>query len=56
MILRNETIVEILLGCKMDQGEKFKILDFIAKEYPHVRVYDIRLSKTKFKIEIMQIR
>ena len=56
MILRKETIVEIILGCKMEQREKFKIVDFAGKEYPHARVYDMKLSKRKFEIEIMQIR
>lgn len=54
--LRKETIVEIILGCKMEHAEKIKILNFVEQEYPHARVYDMRLSKTKFETEIMQIR
>ena len=54
--LRKETIVEIIFGCKMEQSEKFKILNFVAQEYPHARVYEMKLSKTKFETEIMQIR
>ncbi len=56
IILRKETIVEIILGCKMEQAEKFKILNFVAQEYTHAKVFDMKLSKTKFEIEIIQIR
>ena len=55
-VLKKETIVEILLGSKMEQQEKFKLLAFIEQEYPHAKVFDMRLSKTKFETEIMQIR
>ncbi len=55
-ILRKETIVEILFGCKMNQNEKFALLDFILQEYPHTEVFDSKLSKNKFEIEIIQIR
>jgi hypothetical protein len=56
VILSKETIVEIILGCKMEQTEKFKILNLVEQDYPHARVYDMKLSKTKFETEIMQIR
>lgn len=56
VFLRKETIVEIILGYKMSQQEKFKLLKFIGKEYPHANVYDMKPSKTKFEMEIMQIR
>ncbi|MFT3911430.1 MAG: DUF2971 domain-containing protein [Ferruginibacter sp.] len=54
--LRKETIVEILFGCKMLQSEKFALLKIIEANYPHARVFDISLSKTKFESQISQIR
>lgn len=54
--LRAETIVEIIFGCKMPENEKMKLVGFIAKEFPHARVYESNLSKTKFQTELLQIR
>ncbi len=56
VILRKDTIVEIILGCKMEQAEKFKIIKLSEEKYPHAKVFDIKLSKTKFEIELIQIR
>lgn len=54
--LKKETIVEIVLGCKMNQQEKFKIIDLAAALYPDASVFDINLSKKKFEIELLKIR
>jgi Protein of unknown function (DUF2971) len=48
--LRRETIVEVALGCKMPQKERFDILNFVSKNLPHAWVFEMSVSKTAFTI------
>ncbi|HEY0261790.1 MAG TPA: DUF2971 domain-containing protein [Chitinophagales bacterium] len=54
--LRKETIVEVVLGCQMEQNDKRQIIEFVSKEYPHAKIFDTKLSKAKYEIEFMQIK
>jgi len=49
--LQKQTIEEVILGAKMDQNIKFNIIDYIKENLPHVKVYDAKISKTKFTID-----
>ncbi|WP_431217068.1 DUF2971 domain-containing protein [Puia sp. P3] len=53
--LRPETVVEVTLGCKMPERERFEMVEFVAANLPHARVYEMVKSKTAFRIERMQI-
>lgn len=53
--LRPETIVEVVVGCQMDFKEREKVVNFIRVNLPHVRGYEMRKSKTAFKISREQI-
>jgi hypothetical protein len=52
----NDTIEEIILGTKMKQENKNKILDIAAKKFPDARVFDSKPHKEKFEIAIERIR
>ncbi|HYF66628.1 MAG TPA: DUF2971 domain-containing protein [Ohtaekwangia sp.] len=54
--LQNETIKEIILGNKMAQSEKFTIIELAAKQFPGAEVYEIKMHKTKFQLELQRVR
>jgi hypothetical protein len=55
MKLNAETIAEIHFGCKMDQETKFQLIEKIKGLYPKASVFESKLSKSKFELEIHQI-
>jgi hypothetical protein len=55
-ILGTDTFAEIIFGCKMPQTDKFDLLNLIEQRYPDTRVFDSKLSKTRFETELIQIR
>jgi len=54
--LGEDTITEIIFGCKMAEKDKFGLIDLAINEFPNARVYDSSLSKTMFKTDLLQIR
>jgi Protein of unknown function (DUF2971) len=52
LILRKETVVEVILGCKMEYKTKESLIKLIAEVYPHARVFEVNLEKNKFKIRL----
>lgn len=49
-------IEEIILGVWISQEDKADILNIIDTNIPHCKVYETQLSKTKFELELIQIR
>lgn len=54
--ITNDTIEEIILGTKMKQENKHKILDIAAKKFPDAKVFDSKTHKERFEIVIERIR
>jgi hypothetical protein len=54
-VLRKETICELIFGCKMTYTTKMNIVEFCAKEYPHIRIFESQLSKTRFETDLIQL-
>lgn len=53
--LQKETIVEVILGCKMLHPQKMEVIEFLGREYPHVRCSEMQLSKTHYTLKTMRL-
>ena len=50
-----DAIVEVTIGCKMEQKEKDEIIRVIKDKIPTCKIYEASLSKTKFELDINPI-
>lgn len=50
------TVKAIYLGCKMPQHDRQEILHIIQTKLPHVKVYESKPEKNKFKLNFKEIR
>ncbi|MBN8680869.1 MAG: DUF2971 domain-containing protein [Chitinophagales bacterium] len=48
-------IDQIIFGCKMNSKKKQEILEFVNMEYPNCKVFEMKLSETKFELDKIQI-
>jgi len=46
-----ENIQEIILGCKFPEKDKLEFATKLLQVYPHVRIYEIKLDKSIFRLE-----
>lgn len=50
-----EIVDQVIFGCKMNFEMKKNIIEFLSKEFPKCKIYEMKLSKTQFKLEKIQI-
>lgn len=49
-------IKEVYLGAKMPFKEKASLIEELPKLYSKIKIYDCSLSKSEFKVDVMQVR
>lgn len=52
----SDCVTEIILGCQMDKLKQSEIREVLKDKYPLAKLYQARLSDTKFDIDINEVK
>ncbi len=53
--IKNEAIVEIILGCKIEKYNKQIILNIAEEKFPNAKIFEAKINEDEYKLDIVPI-